>query len=194
MDGVRHGGTGSGSGGGDSDGTVDAELVRLTDDQRAVDAVEARRREQALRQQSAESGSFGGVLTDLAERSEPVVISTVTGRQLRGTITSLGPDHLLLQPTATERSLVVISAITAVRTVPGGRSTVGDRHVGATHPLTAVLADLATARPAVVVHLLGGEAVAGTLWSAGQDLLCVRTVDRSVAYLAVAAISDLTLT
>jgi small nuclear ribonucleoprotein (snRNP)-like protein len=191
VDGVQHGGPGSGPEVGDSDGSVDAALVQLTDDQRAADAVEARRREQALRQQSAESGCFGGVLTDLAERGDPVSIATVSGRVLRGTVTSMGPDHLLLQTPAAERSLVVTSAITSVRTAPGGRSTVGDREVRGERPLTAVLADLATERPPVVVHLVSGEAVAGTLWSSGRDLLSVRTVDRTMTYVATAAISDL---
>lgn len=176
------------------DGVIDDALVRLTDQQRAADAVDARRREQALRQQSAESGSFGGALTDLAERGVDVVVSTVTGRQLRGAITSLGPDHVLLRTSTSQQALVAVAAITAVRSEPGGHGTVGDRETRGRRSLTAVLADMAAERPAVVVHLTGGEAVAGILWSAGQDLLCVRANDRSMTYVAMGAIGDLLVT
>lgn len=175
------------------DQIVDAALTRLTDDQRAADAVEARRREQSLRLQSAESGSFAGVLTDLAERGDPVALSTVTGRRLRGSIISLGSDHLRIQTATGEHSLVPIASVASVRSAPGGPATVGDRDVSGTRELASVLADLAVERPRAAVHLLGGEAVTGTLWSAGQDLLALRANDGSTTYVAITAIGDLLL-
>ena len=49
----------------------DSDLRALTDLQRANDAADQRRREHWLRQQSAEEGTFAGVLLDLGER-DPV--------------------------------------------------------------------------------------------------------------------------
>lgn len=174
--------------------SVDDALLRLTDDQRVADAVQARRREQSLRQQAVESGSFVGMLTDLAERGKPVVVATATGRQLRGTIASLGSDHLSMRLPSGERSLVPTASISAVRSEPGGPSTIGDRDVSGSRTLAALLSDLAVERPRVVVHLLGGEAVAGLLWSAGQDLIAIRAGDDSTSYAALTAIGDLLVT
>ncbi|HEX2578155.1 MAG TPA: hypothetical protein VHK88_17535 [Aquihabitans sp.] len=168
----------------------DAALRALTDDERAGAAAAERRREHSLRRQAAESGAFAGVLLDLAERRQRLVIVTVGGRSVRGTIRTLGTDFVGLRSPGAETALVATRAVTSVRTEPGTAPTAGDRVVHLDASLAAVLADLAAERPWCSVHTTAGEAVGGELRGAGVDVIAVRAATGDTTYVPLHAVVD----
>lgn len=170
----------------------DRDLRDLTDRTRAEQAASARRRQRSLLAQAAEDGTFTGVLADLAERGTPVAVHTRAGRLLRGTIRSLGRDHLCLAGPRDEPIYVATDAITGVRPEPGTRPTVGDRPDRWPTSLRAVLVELAADRPTVSLTTVGGARIAGRLQAAGRDVVAVRD-GTGTSYVPLAAVDDLTL-
>lgn len=171
----------------------DSDLRALTDLQRANDAADQRRREHWLRQQSAEEGTFAGVLLDLGEREQLLALSTATGRTLRGVIRTIGTDFVGLRSPTGEGALVPLRTITAIRPEPGSGPTVGDRVVQVDASLSNVLSNLATERPWVSVHTLCGTGLAGELRAVGQDLLVLRSGAEGTTYVPIGTVSDVAL-
>ena len=174
-------------------GPLDRALRDLTDEQRRADAVAARRREQWLRRQSEEEGTFHGVLTDLAERGPLLAVHTRSTRVARGALHTLGHDFLALAGPAGERTVVPLAVVTSVHPEPGTAATVGDRadHTSAT--LDVALAALAGDRPPVTVHTAAGDRISGRLWWVGRDVAAVRGPNATESYIPLAALNDLTL-
>lgn len=173
---------------------LDAELQWLTDEERAADAVETRRRERELRRQAAESGTLAGALRDLGERGDLVAVTTSSGRTVTGTIRTLGADFVGFQSAGGTAAMVTLDAIELVRPEPGTRATVGDdRALVVRAGLAGVLAELSSDHIRLTVHTRGGEWVSGELRSVGTDLIGVSVDDGDVAYVAVAAIAEVAL-
>ena len=175
-------------------GVDDHGLRDLVDSGRRAAAASIRRREHWLRAQAAATGTFDGVLLDLAERGRPVTIPTRHGRRLRGTVRSLGHDFVRLDLAADGSTLVPIAAITAIRAEPGTPPSSGDRAGALDARLADVLTDLAADRPPVVVHLAGGGTFGGLLVAVGRDLVILEVgASGDRAYLALDAMGDLVL-
>jgi hypothetical protein len=178
-------------------GPLDRALRDLTDDQRRSDAVAARRREQWLRRQSEEEGTFHGVLTDLAERGPLLAVRTRSARVARGSLCTLGHDFLALRGPTGERTVIPLAVVTSVHPEPGTQATVGDRaghttqHTVAT--LDVALAGLAADRPPVTVHTAAGDRITGRLWWVGRDVAAVRVGNSTESYIPLNAVNDLTL-
>jgi len=180
----------------DADGGSDrfaADLRALTDQQRADQAAGARRRAQSLRTQSAEAGSFAGVLVDLGEREQSLAISTLSGRTLRGVIRTIGADFVGLRGPSGEGCLVALAAIAVARAEPGAAPSLGDRVVEVDTGLAGVLAGLAPERPWLSVHTASGEALTGSLLRVGLDVLAVRSDAGATAYVPLRNLSDVVL-
>lgn len=178
---------------GDDRGDLDRALVSLTDDARAEAGARTRRLTGSLRRQAEEEGTVAGILLDLAERHEHVVLTTAGDRTLRGTICIIGADFVTLRSPAGERTWVPTGRIASVRTEPVVARTVGDRVVRVAETLRGHLASSAGERPWVSVHPLGSETVSGTLLAVGQDVLTVRSDQGTTTYVPTALIDDLTL-
>ncbi len=178
-----------GAGGGAS--SFDHDLRALGDDERALAAARARRRQHWLEQQAAEEGSLRGVLLDLGERTVLLAVSTIGGRTLRGTIARIGHDFVVLLAPEGGRALVAIGAVTVVRPEPGSHPVpVGDRAVVVDTSLGAELSALAAERPWVSVRTRAGDAVTGVLRGTGRDVLVLRGDDGEPAYVPLAAVGD----
>lgn len=171
----------------------DTDLRALLDLQRATDAAAQRRREHWLRQQSAEEGTFAGVLLDLGEREQLLALTTVTGRVLRGVIRTIGGDFVGLRSPAGEGALVPLKAIASISPEPGSGPTVGDRVVQVDASLSTVLGNLAAERPWVSLHTLAGMALAGELRAVGQDLLVLRCGADGTTYVPMSTVGDVML-
>jgi hypothetical protein len=178
-------------------GPLDRALRDLTDDQRRADAVVARRREQWLRRQSEEEGTFHGVLTDLAERGPLLAVRTRSARVARGALCTLGHDFLTLRGPTGERTVVPLGVVTSVHPEPGTATTVGDRAGPAAErtaaTLDVILAELAAERPPVTVHTTAGDRITGRLWWVGRDVAAVRGGNTTESYIPLTAVNDLTL-
>lgn len=160
-----------------------------------VDLAAAQRaRERWLQEVAAQEATLTGVLLDLAERRSPVAVSTFSGRRHRGAIASVGADFVALHPSSGPDVLVAMSAVAAVRTLPGEEATVGDR-VGVVHlTMAEVLSELAADRERVVA-VAGTEQLAGELRSVGADIAVLRTdgAPPGTAYLPLATVSEVML-
>ncbi len=173
---------------------TDAELRRLTDDERRRSAVDARRDGHTLRQQAREEGSFRGVLLDLGERDLLVAVATATGRTIRGAIRSVGFDFVGIRSSSGEEALVPIASLTSVQAEPGSRPSVGDRRVALDATLDVTLAGLAPDRPRVSVHTLDGRTVTDHLDAVGRDVLALRAGPAGgTTYVPLHAVGDVTL-
>jgi hypothetical protein len=170
-------------------GDLAARLAEWTADARASEAAAERARQRWLSQQAAEDVSLAGVLTVLAERRSPVVVTLATGRAVTGPVLAVGSDFC-----AVERSLIPFGALAFVRgpTVVGG---IDAQQLGSLS-FEAAVARLVADRPVVSVELLGGSGpLRGELWAAAGGVVALRLDDaeRSTAYAAASAIASLTL-
>jgi hypothetical protein len=169
-----------------------ARIDRWAADARVDEAARLRARERWLRHQAEEEASLAGVLADVAERGTSVALHVRGGRRHRGEVAALGGDFVALRSAGGD-VIVALPAVTSLRTLPGGASTIGDRSTGASHRLVDVLAGLAAERAAVSLVLADGdEAVAGVVLWVGQDVVGVRVAGGAAvtAYVPVGAIVE----
>lgn len=174
------------------DGGADG-LLRWAADARADDAAAARSRERWLRQQADEEATFAGVLLDLAERREPVVVHTTGGRRHHGVLGAVGLDHCTVVASGGRCVLLARDAIASVRAAAGATAPGGDRVVTATTRLVDALTALAGNRPRVQIAVRGEhDAMSGRLVAVGQDVVTLQLDgDRgAVAYVAIDAIAE----
>lgn len=93
----------------------DTHLTDLTDGARRAEAARERLRRSDRALAAALSGTFAGTLTELAETRAPVNVMTRTGSSIRGTVTALGPDVVVVSPAdGQNRVLIRRLAIEAV--------------------------------------------------------------------------------
>lgn len=159
----------------DSPASSDRDLRRLTDDARRADAVDSRRRQQWLRRQAEDEGTFHGLLVDLTEREAALALHTRAGRVVRGRPVTLGADFIAVEGAQNGTVVVPLAMLMSVSPEPGVAGSVGDRPETTSATFAATLGDLAAERPHVTLHTTAAGRVAGTLWSVGQDFGVVRS-------------------
>jgi hypothetical protein len=191
---------------------LSARLERWAAEVRVDHAARQRTQERWLRRQAAEEASLAGVLADLAERGEPVVVRTRAGRQHRGVVRAVGADFLALAAgdaaagaaagagAGASRAadvLVALAAVASLRTGPGPAPATGDRPAaaGGGLRLADVLAGLAAERDRVVIASLDGrDAVAGEIRAVGADVAVVRLEGGGgTAYVPLGAVAEVTV-
>lgn len=174
-------------------GDLVADLTRWLAEQRADAAAASRSRERWLRQAADEEARLAGVLLDLAERADTVVVQGVAARTHRGRVRAVGEDFLALR-TGGADVLVPFDAVVAVR--PEGRPIEGaDRAQALDLGLAEALAALAGDRRRVLVISRDGTGLAGELRSVGRDVLTLRLAQAaSTVYVPIASVAELSLT
>jgi hypothetical protein len=168
-----------------------AGLLHAIAEDRVRDAAGRRARTHWLVRQAEEEGTLTGVLADLAERAEPVVCTTRSGRRHVGVLHALGADFVALRGSSGGTVLVALEALAQVRTQPGTGAVAGDRAVRLERRLAEVLADLAADRPDIVVGT-GVAEVRGELRTVGRDVVTLRVDGRPAiaAYVALASTQE----
>jgi hypothetical protein len=160
----------------------------------ADQGVQARRRERWLRTQAEEEATILGVLADLAERDQAVVVTTRADRRHRGAVALVGRDFALVLTEQRSTVLVQVAAIVQVRTTPGGAGVVGDRALRLEVGWADALRVLAADRPRILAIPSGGAPCGGELRSVGADVLTMRLEgDGSRAYLPIAAVDEIVI-
>lgn len=159
---------------------------------RSDEAAGARARESFLRRVAAEEATVAGVLVDLAERGEPVLVVTTTGRRHRARVRAAGDDFVVLRTDGGLDVLVAVAGIGSVRSDAGAPPSRGDRSVAVAIGLAEALALLAEERPRVLVVPTGGDGLAGELRAVGRDVVTV-ALDAGLAYAPIATITEVTL-
>ncbi|HEY3703324.1 MAG TPA: hypothetical protein VGL32_13765 [Acidimicrobiales bacterium] len=187
------------------------DLGRWAADARASDAASARSRERWLRRQAAEEATLPGVALDLAERGEPVVLKTTSGRAHRGRLVAVARDVWVLRSDASDgvprqdgiagATFVATDAIASLRAQPGGSAkptpeAAGARPVPLAASMADMLAELAVEHPRVRVLVLGEpEAMVGQLRSVGVDVatLWVAGEPPTTVYVRLGSVSELSV-
>lgn len=175
------------------DDDLAGDLTRLIADERAIDAARGRMRERSLRSSATADAALTGVLVDLAERGDPVVVATTTGRTARGRITLVARDAV-----AIGRTYIRLEAVTWFRRVGAEdvQEPSGDRPAPRETTFAALIAGIAAERPRVSLGIAGDPGVLhGELCAAGRDLLTVRLdgAPPVTTYVAVSAVAELTV-
>jgi hypothetical protein len=148
-----------------------------------------------LRHQATEDASVVGVLTDLAERGIPLVISTASGRRHTGRVHGLGVDFCSLLTDTGQGQLIRLDAVTTVRTLPAERAVTGDRTVNLSLRLSDVLLGLSADRPSVLIATSSDETARGELRAVGTDVVTIRGDGQPPAtvYVPIASITEVAL-
>jgi hypothetical protein len=175
------------------DDDLDGDVTRLIAEERALDAAQARTRERNLRLSASTDATVTGVLVDLAERGDPVVVATTTGRTIRGRIALVARDAVVIGA-----SYVRLDAVSWFRRLDRDHANepAGDRPAPRHTTFAALIASIAVDRPRVSLALIGEAAVLhGELCAAGRDVLTVRLdgAPPLTTYVAVTAVAELTV-
>lgn len=170
-----------------------ADLTRFLAEQRADAAAAARARERWLRQAADEEAQLAGVLLDLAERADTVMVQGVGGRTHRGRVRGVGEDFVALRTGRTD-VLIPYDAVVAVRAE--GRPTSGAVRAQALDlALPEALSAVAGDRPRVLVVSRDGTGLSGSLRSVGRDVLTLRLAEAGgTVYVPIASIAEVSLT
>ena len=155
-------------------------------------AARARSRLRWQQQLAIDSGTWLGLLCDLAETVAPVIIDTTLGRRLSGTISAVGVDFVCVAPSAGGFVVLAGGAITAIQRTDGRRAPAG--RAGAPNDVTLpeFLTELAIDRPTVTWHLNDHNTLTGQLVGVGQGFVHLR-VDATPPSTAYAPITDHTV-
>jgi hypothetical protein len=169
-----------------------ADLTRWLAEQRVDAASAARAREHWLRQAAEEESLLAGVLLDLAEQGDTIVMQGISGRTHRGQVRGVGVDFLALR-TGTVEVLLPYDAVVTIR--PWDHQPQGATRTEALEMhLSDALAVIATGRPRVLVVSRDGTSLAGELRSVGRDLVTLKLAGAAgVAYVPMASIAEVTL-
>jgi len=174
-------------------GDLVADLTRWLAEQRADAAAAARSRERWLRQAADEEALVAGVLLDLAERTDMVVVQGVAGRTHRGRVRGVGEDFVALR-TGRAEVLLPYDAIVAIRPEghpPGGADRARALDLGLAEALSALAGD----RPRVLTFSRDGTGLSGELLSVGRDVLALRLAETAgTVYVPIASVAELSIT
>jgi hypothetical protein len=166
-------------------------LQRLAAETRADDDTEARRRAAWLARQAEAEGTFAGILFDLAERRQPVVVQTTTARTHRGTLLAIGEDFLALRTQQGSDVLVRFDGVASVRT-PGDMPAAGDRTLVVDADFRDAVYAVVDLRPRLLIVSTGtSEPLGGELRIAGRDSVTVRLDGGWTAYLPMGTIIEI---
>ena len=167
------------------------ELNRWVADAQVDEAVAQRRRTAWLRRQDDEAVTLTGVLTDLGERGNPVVVTSTTGRRHRGVIVAVGPDVIELQVTDGPLVLLALTALVSVRSHPDDVAARGERPPLATGiTLAGALSRRAGDQGDVTVVAVNGDVSSGTVLAIGHDVMTLRLHQGGVVYLALSSVAE----
>jgi len=171
-----------------------AGLEQLSDAARREAAIRARQQQSDRKLAAALSGTFAGTLTELAETGAAVTVQTRTGATIRGEITGLGPDVVILR--IAEKSHAVLRRLS----IEGLREpTVGhDRHVEAITDgpeMAEILDEYANAGQRLALTLSTGNRVMGHIDRVGLDQVIINLDgDRETMTIPLFAIDQVVMT
>lgn len=174
-------------------------LDRLIGDAVAEAAASERAKTRVLRQVAEEEATFGGVALELAERGDPVVARTLTGRMHRGAIIAVGRDFIVVRDAFRAVALLPLAAVTSLRPQPAvpPADASGARAAPLDLTVALVLSRLAGERPRVAVMALGDEQpLGGELRAVGVDVLTIKLEGESgfLAHFRIAGLAEVLLT
>ena len=155
-------------------------------------AARARSRLRWQQQLAIESGTWLGLLCDLADAGAPVIVDTTLGRRLAGTISVVGVDFVCVAPLGGGLVVLASGALTAVQRADGRAAPAGRSAASNDLTLPEFLTTLAVDRPTVTWHLNDYNSLTGQLVAVGQGFVHLR-VDATAPSTTYAPITDHTM-
>lgn len=146
--------------------TPDALLAEIRSDA----AAEERSRQEWLTRQAIEEAGTAGVLLEFAERGAPIQVSVSGAGWLRGMVSAIGTNVVVLRPDRGGTAVVPVEAVVAIRPSPGSPAVWGDRSPQLASTVQEVLDRWLPDRPEVTVHA-GDETFHGDLVGVGRDMI-----------------------
>jgi hypothetical protein len=158
--------------------------------ERVQDAADRRSQERRMAEAASVGATLAGVLVDLAESAQPVVL-VVGARRLTCTVVGVAADFCVIQSERAPAALVALRALGAIW--PDSklrRAAAGDRSAPLRLSFAAALAAIAEERLPVALWC-GPDRVEGDLLAVGDDVATLRTFppSRRLAHLPLAAIT-----
>lgn len=153
-------------------GDFDSQLHALSDDARRQEAIAARRRKSDRQVAAGLSSTFAGTLTELAETGSIVTVVTRTGGTIRGQITALGPEIVVVRASDQASVILRTAGIEGLRERGAGH----DRGVDAINSgadLALILDTYAQERHRVSITLASGNHMMGRVDRVGMDQLVI---------------------
>jgi hypothetical protein len=167
-----------------------AAFTRWVAAERVQDAADRRSQERRIAEAASGGATLAGVLVDLAERAEPVVL-VVGARRLTCRVVGVGADFCVIESERAPGAIVALRALEGIwPTSKQGLAASGDRSPPLRLSFAAALARIAEERLPVAVWC-GENRMDGELLAVGEDLATLRTLppSRRLAHLPLAAIT-----
>lgn len=155
---------------------------------RSDEAARSRSRVGALRSHGGEDATFVGVLADLVERRETVVVTTAHGRRHRVQVREVGPDAAVFVAGRGEWLVIRLDCVSAVRLL-GGDAVHGEASMTTTASFGRLVAR--AAEPGDRLRFwLGGELVSGEVVSISSEVAVLRLDSADVTYVNLAVVEE----
>ena len=160
----------------------------------AEEAVRRLGHEAWLRRRSEEAGHLQGLLTDLAERRDPIGVSLSSGDHRNGRVEVVGADLIGLRLEDGGLSLLSLDSIASLH-LGTDTDLVGDRPAPRRDTdMHGVLDQILSDQPHVTIVVTGSTvAQTGTLERLGEDLVMLRSDDGSMVHVPLSALVEVRL-
>ena len=160
----------------------------------AEEAVRRLGHEAWLRRRSEEAGHLQGLLTDLAERRDPIGVSLSSGDHRNGRVKVVGADLIGLRLEDGGLSLLSLDSIASLH-LGTDTDLVGDRPAPRRDTdMHGVLDQILSDQPHVTIVVTGSTvAQTGTLERLGEDLVMLRSDDGSMVHVPLSALVEVRL-
>jgi hypothetical protein len=151
--------------------------------ERVTEAAAERARSREMLERAASTGTWTGLLVDLAETSSAVV-ADACGYRVSGKLVGVAKDFVTLQATSGRPTLIRIDALVSISPTSDGNFDRRRRPAGArAAPLETTMAavfDLLWDESAPVTIRTRSSSTKGVIVAAGEDLVSLRTAGREL--------------
>jgi hypothetical protein len=168
----------------------DPDLRRFLESAVADDSARSRAGVGALRERRAEDATLVGVLSNLADRGDDVIV-TAGGHGWRGRIALVGPGGVVMRSAAGSVRAVRTGAITAVRVASGARVD-GDGPSSSRLSWPLLVASITEPGDDVQVTVTG-ESTFGRLRGLSRSIAAIDTVDGGAVYVVLDAVDAISV-
>jgi hypothetical protein len=169
----------------------DPALRQFLESALADDAARSRAGVGALRERRAEDATLVGLLANLADHGDEVLIGTTTGHTRRGRLTTVGPGGAVVRTTTGACTAIRTASIAFVRSATGVRID-GDGRPSTTMSWPLLVATVVEAGDDVLITI-AGTAVQGRLRSLSRAIAAIDTADRGVIYAVLEAADEVSV-
>jgi hypothetical protein len=170
----------------------DPDLRQFLESAMADDAARSRAGVGALRERRSEDATLVGVLANLADLDDDVLVTTSTGHVRRGRVGLVGPGGAVLHTATNTICALRTGAIASVPSAGGARID-GDGRTSTSLSWPLLVATIAEVGDDVSV-VVAGTSTRGRLRSLSRSVAVLDTVDGGAVYVALDTVDEVAAT